>query len=96
MGDSAQLTCHISKGDRPLRVSWTFQGRQVGPEDGVEVLAVNEKTSILTITSASAAHSGNYTCRAQNAAGVTEHSAPVHVNGARTRLPFLRPVRCML
>lgn len=51
-------------------------------EDGVEVLAVNEKTSILTIMSASAAHSGNYTCRAKNSAGVTEHSAPVHVNGA--------------
>ena len=85
-GDSAQLTCHVSKGDRPLSIEWEWavHGQPVRPGsavEGVEVLAVNEKTSILTITSASAEHSGDYTCRASNRAGSATHTAPVHVNG---------------
>lgn len=88
-GDSAQLTCHVSKGDRPLSIEWAVHGQPVRPGSGVEVLAVNEKTSILTITSASAEHSGDYTCRASNRAGSATHTAPVHVNGTNPFLPRL-------
>jgi len=80
-GDSVQLTCHISKGDRPIQTSWTFQGRPISSNSGVDVLNVGH-SSILTIMSPSAEHSGNYTCTAVNRAGASSLTVPVHINGS--------------
>ena len=39
------------------------------------------QTSILMISSVDYTHSGVYTCRAENSAGITSHSAELLVNG---------------
>ena len=44
-------------------------------------LAAGDRTKILLIKSVSHGHSGTYTCRAKNAAGVTQLSTTLTVKG---------------
>jgi hypothetical protein len=80
-GDSIQLTCHVSKGDIPLQISWNFHGQELSSHFGISTAKIGDRTSFLTIASVMAGHSGNYTCMAQNRAGTVSYTATVHVNG---------------
>jgi hypothetical protein len=80
-GESVQLNCHVSKGDKPLKISWSFHGEELSSHMGITTTKIGDRTSLLTIASAMAAHSGNYTCTAANAAGSTSYVAAIHVNG---------------
>lgn len=80
-GESVQMTCHASKGDRPMSIFWTFGGQDLSTVSGIKTLKIAEQTSILTIASVTGAHSGNYTCIAKNKAGEHRYSTPLHVNG---------------
>lgn len=73
----------MSQGDSPLKVSWTFHGpdSSTRTQSGVQVVKVGEKSSLLIIDSVTSEHSGNYTCSAKNAAGETNYTAEVVVNG---------------
>jgi len=90
-GDSVQLNCHVSKGDKPLKITWNFHGEELSSHMGITTTKIGDRSSILTITSVMAAHSGNYTCMAQNAAGAASYTAMVHVNGTHTL-----PTSCMV
>ncbi|XP_049833932.1 Down syndrome cell adhesion molecule-like protein Dscam2 isoform X19 [Schistocerca gregaria] len=79
-GDSVQLNCHVSKGDKPLKITWNFHGEELSSHMGIVTTRVGDRASILTITSVMAAHSGNYTCSAQNPAGIASFTATLHVN----------------
>lgn len=85
-GESIQLNCHVSKGDAPLKISWNFHGEALSSHMGITTTKLGDRSSVLTIGSAMAAHSGNYTCTATNAAGSTSYTAPVHVNGTGSRM----------
>lgn len=91
-GDSVQLTCHVSKGDRPLTITWSFHGEELSSHLGIETAKWGDRSSILTITSAMAAHSGNYTCTASNQAGTTNYTTSIHVNGTYSNFYNL-PIR---
>ncbi|XP_043063998.1 Down syndrome cell adhesion molecule-like protein Dscam2 isoform X2 [Drosophila ficusphila] len=85
MGDSIDLFCQIQKGDRPIKVHWSFE-RSAG-DSGFDQLQpqmrtnrISGKTSMLSIPSASPAHTGKYTCIASNAAGTTTYSVDLTVN----------------
>lgn len=80
-GESIQLICHVSKGDRPLQISWSIQGEEIASHLGISTTKIGDTTSLLTIASTTAAHSSNYTCTATNPAGSTSYTAPVHING---------------
>lgn len=80
-GDSIQLNCHVSKGDKPLRLSWTFHGEELSSDLGIVTTKVGEDTSLLTVSSANIMHSGNYTCIARNRAGKSTYTAEILVNG---------------
>jgi len=80
-GDSIQLTCHVSKGDKPVQISWNFHGQELSSHLGISTTKIGDRTSFLTIASVMAGHSGNYTCVAQNPAGSVSYTAAVHVNG---------------
>lgn len=80
-GESVQLSCHVSKGDHPLNIVWTLNSEELAPHLEIFTTNVGDRSSILTILSAKAAHSGNYTCSVANAAGSVNHTATVHVNG---------------
>lgn len=80
-GDNAQLTCHVSKGDHPLQLSWSFHGHDLPSHIGLTTTKIGDSISVLVIASVVAGHSGNYTCTARNPAGMANHTATLQVNG---------------
>ncbi|KAG8244653.1 hypothetical protein J6590_017598 [Homalodisca vitripennis] len=78
-GESIQLTCHISKGDRPLQIRWNFHGEELSSHLGITTTKVGDRTSMLNISPTMAAHSGNYTCTATNRAGSSSYTATLFV-----------------
>ena len=83
-GDFAQLTCVVKKGDRPLSITWSLKGDIVSSDDTMTTTMLGTQASMLVISSVDYQHSGVYTCRAENPAGVTTHSAELKVNGNAT------------
>ncbi|XP_052739480.1 cell adhesion molecule Dscam2 isoform X20 [Bicyclus anynana] len=79
-GESVQMTCHASKGDRPMSITWTFEGQDLSTVSGIKTLKMAEQTSFLSIASITGAHSGNYTCIARNRAGEDRYTTTLHVN----------------
>lgn len=80
-GESVQMTCHASKGDKPMRISWSFEGQELSSHTGIKTVKMAEQTSFLSIASVTGAHSGNYTCIAKNKAGEDRYTATLHVKG---------------
>lgn len=77
----ATVTCSVSKGDFPLDVYWTLNGRAITDYGGVSVLRTNKRISQLSIDSVQEEHAGSYTCVALNAAGFANYSTNLQVNG---------------
>lgn len=83
-GDSVQLTCHVAKGDLPLRIRWTHNDLPLFPHLGVMASKIGERISLLTVETVKALHSGNYSCVASNSAGNSSYAAELFVNGLST------------
>ena len=81
VGDRASLTCSVTKGDLPLTISWTKDGRTVEPAQMVSITQVVQFTSILLIESLSPDHNGNYSCVVRNLAAEVSHTHQLVVNG---------------
>ena len=83
-GDTTSLSCTVVKGDQPVRVRWSFQGRPLeqGNNGGVEVSMVGLKMSTLSIDLVQARHSGEYRCTATNRAGNDTQAAVLNVIGS--------------
>jgi len=79
--------CSITKGDSPIKLWWTFKGDEddhpynLTTNDGILITKPSAKMSVLGIEAVKARHRGNYTCHAQNRAGVAQHSAYLAING---------------
>lgn len=80
-GDMASVMCTIHKGDFPIEITWTLNGRNLEQEESVSVLRTNKRISQMSIDSVDASHVGEYICKATNPAGITEHAAYLRVNG---------------
>jgi hypothetical protein len=82
-GESVQMTCHASKGDRPMAITWIFEGQNLSNrfDSGIKTMKMAEQTSFLTIASVTGAHTGNYTCIAKNKAGEDRFTTALHVKG---------------
>lgn len=87
-GDDAQLLCYVAKGDLPLTIRWNFHDKEISHVMGVTTMKVGSRSSILTITSASHGHSGDYTCDASNAAGKQTYTASLIVHGSGLLLTY--------
>lgn len=87
-GDVVSLTCFVSKGDLPLNISWTLNGQNIVNMDGVVTGSMNRRNSILSVESVQAYHTGEYTCVAENIAGVTKYSSYLNVNGTAQIFPI--------
>lgn len=81
-GDSVQLTCHVSKGDLPLTIKWLHNNKQMYSHLGVMSNKIGDRISLLTIAHVKDQNSGEYKCRAENAAGSTNYTTTLFVNGA--------------
>ena len=80
-GDYAQVTCSISKGDEPLKVTWSLKGDVISSEPSLTTTMIGTRTSILIIGSVGYRHSGTYTCHASNKAGSVSYTTELRVNG---------------
>ena len=80
-GEFAQLTCVVRKGDKPLSITWSLKGDIISSDPTLTTTMLGTQASMLVISSVDYHHSGVYTCRAENAAGIISHSAVLLVNG---------------
>ncbi|XP_072765904.1 Down syndrome cell adhesion molecule 1 isoform X46 [Anoplolepis gracilipes] len=80
-GDLVSVQCVVTKGDSPLEITWTFDGRPIQSyHSDVIVSDSGKRVKQLTIESVAARHAGEYTCVASNAAGSISHSVTLDVN----------------
>lgn len=75
------MTCHVAKGDLPLKISWIHNGLPLFSHLGIITNKIGDRISLLTINSVKAINSGNYTCIATNVAGYTSVTAELLING---------------
>jgi len=80
-GDLASVTCSVVKGDTPITLKWFFNGTEIKSSDDLKISKISRKVSALTIESVRAEHVGEYTCVAKNAAGATNYSSYLLING---------------
>lgn len=80
------LICQISKGDKPTQIKWNFVGLFENQGLRIRTNRISEKSSMLSVPSASAFHTGQYTCTATNAAGSVSHSIDIVVNGIKSNI----------
>ena len=80
-GNLAQLTCVISSGDMPLTITWSLKGDLISSDPTMSTTMIGRQMSMLVIQSVDYQHSGTYTCRAENPAGITTYSTDLKVNG---------------
>ena len=80
-GGYAQLTCVVSHGDEPIRISWSLKGNTINSEPTISTTMIGTRASILVITSVGYRHSGEYICNAKNSAGLATYTTELKVNG---------------
>lgn len=81
-GEPVQITCLVTKGDKPLRISWYFHSTELtSSQTGVFTSSMGDRSNILSIPVAGLSNGGNYTCVAHNAVGMDYYSAYLEVNG---------------
>ncbi|XP_076629334.1 cell adhesion molecule Dscam1-like isoform X11 [Colletes latitarsis] len=98
-GEMATVQCAVIKGDLPVRIVWSLNGRpiDVGRVSGdhsydtpdIVVTRSSKRISTLTIDSVAARHAGEYKCAASNAAGSAAHTSVLSVNVAPQIAPFV-------
>ena len=85
-----QMSCVIEEGDSPFTIRWFKNGQPIQQgSKGVRVTDFNAYSSILTVDQVAPHHAGNYTCRAENAAGQALHTALLQVSGITLAVEFL-------
>lgn len=89
-GDSVQLTCHVAKGDLPLKIKWLFNQKPLFAHLNILTSKLGDRSSFLTIPSVTAENSGNYTCAAWNAAGEHNFTAKLNVEGMQNTYPAIQ------
>lgn len=80
-GDTVSVQCTIAGGDLPLEVRWTQNGHPLEPYLEIITQKLGKRINNLIIDSVSAKHAGNYTCIAENTAGIAQYSSELMVIG---------------
>ena len=83
-GEFAQLICVVSRGDRPLSLTWSLKGDIINSGPSLTTTMIGQQTSLLIISAVDCQHSVTYSCRAENPAGIRTHTAELKVNGTLT------------
>lgn len=72
----------VTKGDLPLDITWSWNGESLrNGENGINIVKMSSRLSSLSIESIHGHHRGSYECIAKNAAGVTNSTTELLVNG---------------
>lgn len=72
----------IQKGDTPINIKWTLNSRPlINNEEGITILKLSAKSSVLNIASVAEYHRGSFKCIAENKAGSAFYVSDLKVNG---------------
>lgn len=80
-GDVASVLCTVNKGDVPLTIKWSVNGKSIENFRGINIFQTNKRNSQLSIDYIQAEHAGSFICTATNDAGSTFHETLLRVNG---------------
>lgn len=80
-GMRTRTVCGVSRGDAPLTLRWLKDGEPLPSILGANVTSLDQYSSLLSIPSLSAKHSGDYTCVATNPAAEFKYTASLQVKG---------------
>lgn len=75
------VQCILGEGDLPVKILWKFGNKQIESDYGVMISALGARVSNLMIESVEGRHAGNYTCSAENRAGIKTYTAELEVIG---------------
>ncbi|GAB0100349.1 Down syndrome cell adhesion molecule-like protein Dscam2 [Sergentomyia squamirostris] len=78
-GMRTRTVCGVSRGDAPLTLRWLKDGEPLPLLLGANVTSLDQYSSLLSIPSLSASHSGDYTCVATNPAAEVKFTASLMV-----------------
>ncbi|XP_055691014.1 cell adhesion molecule Dscam2 isoform X2 [Lutzomyia longipalpis] len=78
-GMRTRTVCGVSRGDAPLTLRWLKDGEPLPLLLGANVTSLDQYSSLLSIPSLSASHSGDYTCVATNPAAEVKFTATLMV-----------------
>lgn len=81
LGESTTLQCSLSIGDMPVKFSWTLNGKPLNDIQGVAITSIGKKSSVISIDSVDEHHAGDYSCLAENRAGLANHTSTLVVKG---------------
>lgn len=82
--ENAGVQCMIQKGDIPINIKWTLNSRPIiNGEEGITILKLSPKTSVLNIAAVEEHHRGLFKCIAENKAGSTFYASDLKVNGTK-------------
>lgn len=81
--EPVSITCTISGGTQPVDVIWMLNRVPIEPNFDIVTEKRGKHINVLIIESVKAKHAGNYTCLAQNAAGIVEHTSQLIVIGLK-------------
>lgn len=76
-----RTVCGVSHGDPPLSLRWLKDGEPLPSSLGANISSLDQYSSLLSIPSLSASHSGDYTCVANNPAAEVKYTATLQVKG---------------
>lgn len=80
-GDIVAVQCAVLKGDLPIEITWTLNGRPMAEWTDVDIGRSGGRISTLNIESVRDHHRGAFECSASNRAGRSELAAELMVNG---------------
>jgi len=86
-GMRTRTVCGVSRGDPPLKLIWLKDGDPLPDLLGANVTMLDQYSSLLSIPSLSATHSGEYTCVAKNPAAEIKYTALLQVKGSVLAYP---------
>ncbi|KAI4491203.1 hypothetical protein M0802_010299 [Mischocyttarus mexicanus] len=81
-GSRVHVTCVVSEGDSPMKITWLKDGKPLELKEAT-THQIGDFDLALRIQRASTAHNGNYTCVASNEAAKTSRTASLKVHGTQ-------------
>lgn len=76
--------CTVNKGDHPITIEWYLNGKSLSDSsNGVTIVDLGRKRSVLKIDLVDAEHTGKYTCKASNWAGSAYFTTELLINGTK-------------
>ena len=77
LGQRVSMLCSVTDGDLPLTLKWYRHDQLLLPEaaaSGISITEIGHYESVLRIDNLRPEHNANFTCVAENFAGVAQHS----------------------